>query len=374
MADGEETEISVAATDDVGSQRLASALAAQDVAAIGQALRHDMVVVPLLPQQSGDSQIRVFESADTGGPAPYDLCLFSSTAALALYLGESEIRQFALRRGASLQPFLEQYASVIDRVVFDPAGPHPIAASPEDVLLSLRPQPGDDDVAWAASVGAPARESESLDEFPADADPTRSRVVGLDIALSGDWFVITLTDEKERDAQIAALVKKQLARVESARRLRAELERWLRSACQRAASGGGRFLAFLLQRTREAALALNVAMYWHELGPAIGDTSHLERMTQRLRGELENDDELLGAESDAGPFVRHTRVTRGAGEVGGSELPLVVIDYWLAFPDSRGLSLLSFSSPHVEQRAELQRLADNIVLRGAWVLESAAGS
>jgi hypothetical protein len=46
---------------------------------------------------------------------------------------------------------------------------------------------------------------------------------------------------------------------------------------ERVASAGGRFLAYLLQRDEIAALALNVAMCWHPLGPTIGDVSHLDR-------------------------------------------------------------------------------------------------
>jgi len=365
MSDPAGDGILVDRTTEVGSAALAAALKATDVAAIGQALRHDYVVVPQLRTETGELQVRVFESEHPEGATPYELCLFSSTETLAAYLADNEDREFALQRGSSLIPFLENYRAVIERVVFDPAGPHPMMAIADDVLASLRPQPGDDEVAWAAS--APGG---TLDEAALPLDPARSTVVGLDIALSREWFVIELADAATRDAQVAELVRKQLAALGPAPVLRAELERWLRESCERAASAGGRFLAYLLQRNETAALALNVAMYWHTLGPAIGGVSHLDRLAERLRGGLTEGAELVGAETLAGPFIRHSRVSAGAAELGASETPLLMVDYWLQFPDLRGLCLLSFSSPHVAIEPQLLLLMDNIVLTGAWVLET----
>ena len=364
MSDPVDDGILVDRTSEVGSAALAAALKATDVAAIGQALRHDYVVVPQLRGAGGELQVRVFESEHPEGATPYELCLFSSTAALAAYLGDNEDREFALQRGSSLVPFLEQYRAVIERVVFDPAGPHPMMAIADDVLASLRPRPGDDDVAWVASTPGGG-----LEEAALPLDPRNSAVVGLDIALSREWFVIELEDAAARDEQVSLLVRQQLSALAPSPVLRAELERWLRESCARAASAGGRFLAYLLQRNETAALAINVAMYWHSLGPAIGDVSHLDRMAERLRSTL-GAGELVGAETLAGPFIRHSRVGAGAAELGATETPLLHVDYWLQFPDLRGLCLLSFSSPHVDIEPQLLLLMDNIVLTGAWVLET----
>lgn len=139
--------------NDVGSEPLARALAAQDVAAIGRALRHDVVVVPLMTTPEGETLNRVFEAPE-GSARPYEVCLFSSTATLAAFLSDAPQRRFAVQRGAALVPFLEQHAGVIERVVFDPAGPRPMTATPQDVLLVLAPQTGDDDVAWVTRGGA----------------------------------------------------------------------------------------------------------------------------------------------------------------------------------------------------------------------------
>ena len=337
MIDPADDGMLVDRSTEVGSAALAAALKRQDVAAIGQSLRHDYVAVPQLRTETGDLQVRVFESEHPLGATPYELCLFSSTETLAAYLGDNGDREFALQRGRSFSPFLEQYRDLIERVVFDPAGPHPMMAVPGDVLWSLEPHPGDDDVAWVQSApGGTLGEA----ELPLDAE--RSTVVGLDIALSREWFVIELTDAAARDDQVSILVRQQLATLGPAPVLRAELERWLRESCERATSAGGRFLAYLLQRNEIAALALNVAMYWHPLGPAIGDVSHLDRLAARLRSGLTGGSELVGAETLAGPFVRHSRVGTGAAELGASETPLLLVDYWLQFPDLRGLCLLSF--------------------------------
>lgn len=112
--------------------------------------------------------------------------------------------------------------------------------------------------------------------------------------------MIELEDVAVRDEQVSQLVRQQLAALGPAPVLRAQLKRWLRQSCERATSAGGRFLAYLLQRNETAALALNVLMFWHALGPAIGDASHLDRLTERLRSTLEAEAELVGPRRSPG--------------------------------------------------------------------------
>lgn len=352
--------IPVDASDDVGSQRLAAALAARDVPAIGQALRHDYVVVPITRGPAGDSQIAVFGAEGAGGQGTYELCLFSSAATFSAFVADSAAKEFSLQRGGSLAPFIEQNRATLTRVVFDPAGPHPVKADLDDVLAILEPQPTDDDVAWAAGTT----------EEP--AEQPEGRVVALDLPLNKDWAVIDLVEREAMDKHVRALVKRQMRGLPSSPVLRAQLTRWLGSSARTAAAAGGRFMAFLLRRTEDAAVALNVTMYWHELGPQIGDQSHLQAIIARLRSRQGEGDELAGAESAAGPFVRHTHVKRGASEVGGEGTQVLILDYWLQFPDSRGLALLSFASPHLNLRESLQLLADNVVLSASWMVEPEA--
>jgi len=211
--------------------------------------------------------VRVFPPHEANAEKPYVLALFSSTATLAAYLADSPVREFDLRRGTSLEPFLRANLSSLERVYFDPAGPHPMQASPEDFLWSLQPTPSDDEVAWSAGeVAAPVQ-----DEL---------RTVGMDVPLSREWFVITLNDEPKRNREIDELVSRQLKTIGAAPVLRQELAKWLRASCARAASAGGRFQAYLLQRNEKTALALSLTMYWQDLGPALGD-GHLDAMTRK---------------------------------------------------------------------------------------------
>lgn len=385
--------IPVAALPEVGSERLAAALEAQDVPAIGQALRHDVVVVPILRPADGETQNRVFEAPE-GSARPYELCLFSSAQTLAAYLtADAPDREFALRRGTTLVPFLVQHAEAIERVAFDPAGPHPMVATPEDVLLVLASQPGDDDVAWVAGdlpdIGdtSPVAEDDTTptDEIegavvplseltPDDADAiAHARAVGFDLNLPRQWAVIELDDDERRRQQVRRLVKQQTTVLgDRGSRLRRDMREWLERAGERASSAGGRLLAFLLQRTDDAALALSLVLYWHDLGPETGGQPHLVRVADRIRPTLTERDTLVGSETPAGPFVRHAHVERGAADVGGEDLEMLVLDYWLAAPGGRGIVQLAFSTPHVDAREAITLLADNVVLATAWVVEDGA--
>lgn len=135
----------------VGSERLAAALATGDADEIGRALRLDVVIIPLVTGADGERQIRVFQpqAADSAdGAGSYELALFSSVPALANFLAGDPNREFDVQRGAALTPFLEENRALLGRVVFDPAGPHPVAAPTDAVLAALAPRDDDDLVSW----------------------------------------------------------------------------------------------------------------------------------------------------------------------------------------------------------------------------------
>lgn len=360
----------VTAGEDLGSPRLAAALAAMDVGAIGQALRHDVVVVPLLLLPDGGSQIRVFEA---GPPAtrPYDLCVFSSTRSFAAYVGDAEQRAVTLQSGRSLAGFPAAYADVVEHVRFDPAGPHPVVATSEDVRAILEPQPGDDDVAW-------------LTTDQDDVVTGGGRAVAFDLRLPRQWFVIDLEDPVRRERQVEDLTKNQLRVLgDRGARRRREVRGWLGRTARAAASGHGKFLAFLLHRREDAAAAVSLVVHWYELGPALGGATHLERHTAALRDDLGPGDELAGATTPAGPFVRHVRTRRvsdaemdrgpgvGSGQAAGGDggVELLLVDYWLERPDGRGLVLVAFSTPHVDAREAVLLLTDDVIVQGAWLME-----
>jgi hypothetical protein len=124
----------VAETPELGSQQLATALQAQDVAAVAFALRNDQVVVPMLPVD-GPPQVRVFRRDDADR---YMLLLFSSPETYrAMVPGEDDLRMLGYE-AAALREFLAQNLGVLESVWFDVAGPHAMQAAPQDVLDALQ--------------------------------------------------------------------------------------------------------------------------------------------------------------------------------------------------------------------------------------------
>ena len=341
---------------DVGSERLAAALAAMDPAAIGRALRQDFVVVPLMRGPEGETQTRVIVADDPDGERKWELHLFSSSQTFATWLGtNTDAGEFALQRGASLSPLLDAYGPILRRVMFDTAGPHPVHASPEDVRASLEPQPGDDDVRW-------------ITEGPEHGLRPGERVRGLDLFLGDDWAQIDLSSPTSIDADTKALVDAQLSGVAPAPVLRGQLTTWLRQSARTAAAAGGRSMAYLTRHTADAAASVAVTSYWQPLGapPAGENGGHLAAMGARLNADKAPGDVLVEASTAAGPLLRLTHRRLGPPEL--SAAPVGVIDYWLQFPDGQGLCLVSFSTPHLDQLAEVQRLSDAVVLAAAWDL------
>ncbi|WP_354594073.1 dehydrogenase [Frigoribacterium sp. PvP054] len=134
------------------SESLEHALAAQDAAAVAFALRHDVVVVPKLvlpidptdaPSTGGPDdgalpdegdQVRVFGRENTDKRI---LLLFSSDETYAAMVPDDPNRQVMLYDALSLRAFLEAHLDVIEQVFFDIAGPHTMAANPDDLLKAL---------------------------------------------------------------------------------------------------------------------------------------------------------------------------------------------------------------------------------------------
>ncbi|ARC55612.1 hypothetical protein AS850_00800 [Frondihabitans sp. 762G35] len=118
------------------SEQLEEALAKQDVAAVAFALRHDVVVVPrLVTGKKDDEQVRVFGRENTEKRI---LLLFSSADAYALMVPNEKTRLVMLYDSYKLRTFIEAHLDVLEQVFFDIAGPHTMAANPEDLLKALR--------------------------------------------------------------------------------------------------------------------------------------------------------------------------------------------------------------------------------------------
>lgn len=114
---------------------LSDALQTQDMAAVAFALRHGPTVVPLLragarddPRDAGE--VWTYRDPESGDLA---LLLFSD----ASHKPESLPPTVALQSPAWLRAFLGRHREAVKTVFFDIAGPHPMQASPEDLIAAL---------------------------------------------------------------------------------------------------------------------------------------------------------------------------------------------------------------------------------------------
>lgn len=117
------------------SQALAEALEKQDVAAVALALRHGNTVVPLIKPGPRDKpldggEVWTYRDPKTGEVA---LLLFSDATNKPANLPPA----VGLQSPAWLRTFLKRHESTITTVFLDIAGPHPMQASPAELLKAL---------------------------------------------------------------------------------------------------------------------------------------------------------------------------------------------------------------------------------------------
>jgi hypothetical protein len=115
--------------------QLSDALQTQDMAAVAFALRHGPTVVPLMQPGQRDNPLDVGEVWTYRDP---------NTGALALLLfSDAANKPAALPPGVALQSpgwlraFLGTHQDRITTVFFDIAGPHPMQATPADIIAAL---------------------------------------------------------------------------------------------------------------------------------------------------------------------------------------------------------------------------------------------
>lgn len=123
------------APEEFRSEALAQALEKQDMAAVALALRHGTTVVPLL--RSGDrdnpldgGEVWTYRDATTGDVA---LLLFSDAKNKPANLPPG----VGIYSPQWLHGFLTTHRDTITTVFLDIAGPHPMQASPEELLAAL---------------------------------------------------------------------------------------------------------------------------------------------------------------------------------------------------------------------------------------------
>lgn len=115
--------------------QLADALQTQDMAAVAFALRHGPTVVPLMRPGQRDNPLDVgevwtYRDQKTGDIA---LLLFSDAAHKPATLPPG----VALQSPGWLRAFLSAHEEEITTVFFDIAGPHPLQATPTDLIAAL---------------------------------------------------------------------------------------------------------------------------------------------------------------------------------------------------------------------------------------------
>jgi hypothetical protein len=122
-------------TPEFRNTALGDALQTQDMAAVAFALRHGPTVVPLLRVGDRDNpvdrgEVWTYRDPNTGEVA---LLLFSDAA----HKPETLPPGVALESPEWLRLFLTAHQDEITTVFFDIAGPHPLQASPADILAAL---------------------------------------------------------------------------------------------------------------------------------------------------------------------------------------------------------------------------------------------
>jgi len=114
---------------------LGDALQIQDMAAVAFALRHGPTVVPLMKPGDRDNPLDVGEVWTYRDPRTGDiaLLLFSD----ASHKPETLPPGVALQSPGALRAFLGAHGDAITTVFFDIAGPHPMQATPDEVIKAL---------------------------------------------------------------------------------------------------------------------------------------------------------------------------------------------------------------------------------------------
>lgn len=117
------------------SEALAQALERQDMAAVALALRNGNTVVPLVKPGQRDNpldsgEVWTYRDPNSGEVA---LLLFSDAANKPANLPPA----VGLQSPAWLRAFLTRYSDTITTVFLDIAGPHPMQASPTELLAAL---------------------------------------------------------------------------------------------------------------------------------------------------------------------------------------------------------------------------------------------
>lgn len=365
----------VAPLQSLGSRVLEAAH--DDPANALEALAEEPVALPVAFDDDGVLRM-VARRGEGQGRA--QLGIYSSAAAVLDDFAASG-PLFVFRHGASLVDYVGRRTDTISSVAVDPApGDTDRVVFPSEIFALIQ---RDAEAATERELGTASPGAEGgtngdggRSSAPAPDDAPMPVPTGFALNLSEDWARIDLTaDNAERERWIHRLVKDRTRQLSDAGALlRQEMRAWLDDASSQAKANGGLEFAFSTARMRSVTLALSVVTYWRTI---MTDNPGGAFATMRAHMEESSapDDELTVVDSGGDRVLRAIRNRFGAPELGGSDVPMLFLDYWIEVPgDPFALAHIAFSTPHVAIRETVTALCDAIALQGAWTFPGERGT
>jgi hypothetical protein len=160
-----------------------------------------------------------------------------------------------------------------------------------------------------------------------------------------DWFTVPLGDVAARRKAVAGLVTRQAGRGDEAAPLRARLRRELNQVADQAASAGGTHLAVSLMVAGGMPIPASLTVYRTGIPTAVVSPEELARML-----DVGEADVFTGEDRTV---LRRVRSGVAPQDVAESQVPQLLIDYWLSLDGLSEVLALSFSSPLVQVREPL---------------------
>lgn len=207
---------------------------------------------------------------------------------------------------------------------------------------------------------------------PLDAPPTET-LSTLRFRLPGDWWATSLLDREAAVAAATRLIRHRIGTTDDRSALRARLRREFTAAIDEAIAGNGQSMFIAIQLVDGLPLPITITVYLLdvELVPAVGTRGDrvlgilrqgLEAATDHDAGDL-TELELAGTSALRRDRIRSTTV--GCGDDSGS-LDVLIVDYWLAVPETKRVVLVNFSTSMAELWEHLLPFFDAILRVAYW--------
>lgn len=353
----------VAPLQSLGSRILEAAH--EDPADALEALAEEPVALPVAFDDDGVLRLIAWRADED---AKAELNIYSSAAAVLNDFAATG-PLFIFRHGANLVDYVGRRTDLISSVAVDPVpGGTDRVVFPSELFALIR---SDAEAATEKELGGPSRTS-----APERSGGPRPTPTGFTLNLFGDWARIDLTaDNAERERWIHRLVKDRTRQLSDAGALlRQEMRAWLDDASSQAKANGGLEFAFSTARIRSVTLALSVVTYWRTI-MTDNPGGAFATMRAHMEESCAPDDELTVVDSGGDRVLRAIRNRFGAPGLGGSNVPMLFLDYWIEVPgDPLALAHIAFSTPHVAIRETVTALCDAIALQGTWTFPGERGT